>query len=518
MPYYIVSREVKVEAFESGCVPEYESDCSLLSMPYDSRQSAQAHTTSDSHVIFLATSAEDTDWRYRERMRFYDAKYQHIPWHRCDEYPDHYCHISLDDPTMIAFTASTEHGVQNRKTRMSPGRYLTRFYTDYTHEWVTSQVHACTALTQDYKVARDTDTIVAIYSGLDTGYSSCMQRKHCIEYDWQRGYDDGSRLHPVSVYGESDLAVAYRGTPECATQRAVIWPDKKTYCRIYGSGPLEAMLKRDGYTESEPDGAKIRYITYPRAGYVYMPYIDGIDCAEPSGEWLILGQGSMSCSETNGRAYVTHTQRIEDRDSYRFCDHCDSGYDTDDEGDGEYCQSCLDSQTVCEICDRAVFECVTIYGRPDNPDDVSRIDICENCQSDDEFTQPCLGCNRDHVERIHSTRLQRESLAAGYAGYCDRCIRNRQHIPVDPTATVLFWQQVGYLGNGYQYLALDTITDTYYSVSYSHDYTLLPCTVSLTRPTDRHTRVHDPRITLINAAHEVYLTSSQSEMPLVSPF
>jgi hypothetical protein len=90
--------------------------------------------------------------------------------------------------------------------------------------------------------------------------------------------------------------------------------------------------------------ARLLAIEEDNGAYV-VPYVDSISNAERKGEYLILGRGSISCSETNG-LNVCGAQ----------CDCCGRHYDDENEGGylegrGEsVCDSCYSENTF--YCDR----------------------------------------------------------------------------------------------------------------------------------------------------------------------
>ena len=155
-----------------------------------------------------------------------------------------------------------------------------------------------------------------------------MQLKRSPDYRWQYMVEDGEMPHPVSVYGGSDLGVAYLGDIQTTiTARCVVWPDKLTYFRVYGDPTLKAILHRAGYKQDAPSGAKVRHI--PHRGRIIMPYVDGIShCSRHSTEdWMVLGGGSTSCQQTTG--YTTEVsedyddEADEDDDTF-VCEQCNT--------------------------------------------------------------------------------------------------------------------------------------------------------------------------------------------------
>src|SRR4051812_6138886 len=99
---------------------------------FATRSEAFQNKTNDETVTFIASDEQKMQWRTRETDRFYgydtENKYERTPWHyEAWSNRDHYCHVSLKNPGMIAYTPDDEHGVQDRQIRLTPGRYLARF-------------------------------------------------------------------------------------------------------------------------------------------------------------------------------------------------------------------------------------------------------------------------------------------------------------------------------------------------------------------------------------------------------
>lgn len=260
-------------------------------------------------------------WRERERKRFEDGTYLTLPdsWLRLiQQYggncADHYAHVSLKDQSKVAFTESAEKGQADVQTMMKPGRYLTTFYSH-----VVDKVYAlptyCNHFSQKFEENRllidnDADSFENVYQ---TGPHSCMQypnthsRTHC-------------GVHPVRVYAAGDLAIAYMRRGGSITARSVVWPDKKTYSRIYGDVQrLRVMLEKEGYKPQAPYGAKLTRILHPSLqdeenippeNLVFIcPYIDmghepgaGSICVKDEGKHLLI------CKE-EARAYHTNNTR-----------------------------------------------------------------------------------------------------------------------------------------------------------------------------------------------------------------
>jgi hypothetical protein len=324
---------------------------------------------------------QDAAWKAREASRFEDGTYTKLPWADAPwfkeehERRNHFAHVSTTDQGMIAYTPTDSYGREGRKTRISPGKYLTQYfysnlYCEPRQETGALNVHGnkvtCDALSwyarnfsltygtaETLKFATTPDEIVSVYIN---GPDSCMSK----------GMDDfNCDGHPCRIYGAGDLALAYtQETGGRITARALVWPDKKLVGRIYGDDmTLQMLLEEQGYAKSNWDalvGAKMLKIRARNNTYV-MPYIDSHDngCFHVSdcGEYLIIGEGDdemFDASNTNG---LSGEQRSRGYDY--ICDHCNEG--TDDpvpvyvlnrrhrEVEHLWCEGCADGNTyICE--------------------------------------------------------------------------------------------------------------------------------------------------------------------------
>ncbi len=129
------------------------------------------------------------------------------------------------------------------------------------------------------------------------------------------------------------MRLSKSGEPNNASGRCVVWPEKKLYGSIYGDhSRMRLMLDAAGYTRGSMNGARIRRIPDGR-GFI-MPYVDDGDDAHDDGEYLILGGGALSTSNTEG---VT--------DEGWICPNCG---DREDEDDSSYIEDVEESW--CSYC------------------------------------------------------------------------------------------------------------------------------------------------------------------------
>lgn len=378
MPFYVHPKDVELLEDYARTSHSYGYENSYPF--FDTRKEAYAASEPGiTTVSFSANYSELDTWSTRENHRARFGLYQRVPWSNREmpHYDDrgninklwttinkHYVHMSLDRPGMIAYTASIEHGIADRQTRIAPGKYLREFWANYlTSEEILGYIHACSATGQVLHIARSVDDIRRIYGSKECGFSSCMQAKYSREYEWQKHYDNDSADHPCAmIYGNSDLGVAYVGDMDRVSQRAVVWPDKKQYVRIYGDGPLVTLLFQAGYREmGKLSGARIRRIDHPLGGF-YMGYIDGSDYAYPIEDgYYTLNQSNGSttrsvATDSLSGSTIDDLPDEDDEPESHYCDHC-GDEPVDDSGD--LCSSCADEQWECVSCAR------TYYGNTD---------------------------------------------------------------------------------------------------------------------------------------------------------
>jgi hypothetical protein len=356
----------------------------------------------------------NVDWRARERERMGNGTYLPIPdcWSRhswwreatCDheEYdgakncfvevpprlPDHFAHPSTAKDGMIAFTESGEHGAQDRQTRLSPGRYLTRYFSE---QLLASEIAHYAALYAahfediELKVTQDADEVERVYTD---GPRSCMSHS--------AGHYSGP-CHPSRVYAGPDLAVAYIETSAVISARVVCWPENKVYSRIYGDETrLERLLEAAGYRPGDLDGARIRKIRADGYRYV-MPYIDDCDRAEVDGKYIKLGYGDLDCKRTDGISGEIYSWH---------CDHCRNGYTDDD------CTTEVNARRGTEIW-------------------------CECCAENDAFY--CDGTREYYSSHHHDSYRMANGqtwCSAYFSGHGATCDATGEHLPIDDTVAL----------------------------------------------------------------------------------
>lgn len=378
----------------------------------------KTHHSVETHMVsFLPSTLELKSWKRRERERFESGEYIYPPWHdreKTDLAEVHFAHLSLDKPGMIAFTPDPEAGITDKQTRITPGRYLERFYADwFSTKEIANYVSQVSSNFAEFKLATSVEDIRKVYRN---GPCSCMggPDSHTSQYWTERSLEGHM---PCEVYASpSDLAVAYFGSLEKPSQRSVVWPEEKRFTRIYGTGPLERLLIRAGYnTTSNLDGARIRNISV-HGGYL-MPYVDGSEQATVlNNRFLRLEEdGELGTQTTNGYVNGRETAR---------CEHCHDETDLD-ELSGGYCESCCEEMWTCSGCNE------TLFGN-DEYTSIGDNQYCESCIADHTETCQDEHCHNTWITENEFTRdeireRERRDLAdlcrdcADRYSYCETC-------------------------------------------------------------------------------------------------
>ena len=363
---------------------------------YPTRDEARANCPPKHHIVFVATRSERRSWQTRERARLQSGEYFPVPWSDYDEHPNHYAHLSLKSPGLVAYTKNDEHGLQDRQTAIKPGRYLEEFYrTVFDRDQIARYIAECQATNFELQIARTPDEIERVYRN---GPSSCMGRKDLEAFQTSQ--------HPVRVYGDSDLGVAYYGSINAASARCIVWPDRKVYGRLYGGvATLQRLLQNAGYKAGTMHGAKVRAVLddYGNGRYI-MPYVDGIEYATLRGKWFVLGSGEY---------YVQNTEGYTSEKTRSNCANCGDDYDIDDGGDDEHCQSCLDEMYVCNDCENTCFS--------DGHRLLNGQILCDSCYDDAHVSCAAPDCDGTWIERnlIRAQRTRRDMN--GVTDLCPGC-------------------------------------------------------------------------------------------------
>ena len=298
----------------------------------------------------------DDVWITRERDRFLNNEYSKPIWFD-DGFDDvlgafirpdtdnHFVHVSVNNPSMLAYTENSTKGHADRQTPIKVGRYLNRFTKGLTEDRIREVVESHNACfdTGELEVATTSNDIVQVYLN---GPNSCMS--HDISHF-------SSSEHPTVVYGSGDLGIAYIGGLAKPRGRALVYLKKKVYSTIYGDvARLKSILDKSGYKPdngADFEGAKVKKIKCEHNPDFYvMPYFDndyGVAYTEDK-EHFIMSHSSDYCAQ--------YTHGLHDECGW-YCGWCEEMQNEGDdcvytENAGDVCWSCYENCFfMCEECD-----------------------------------------------------------------------------------------------------------------------------------------------------------------------
>ena len=362
--------------------------------------------------------AADAAWHEREylaqRSRIMPVWHQQS-WRRdCWQiWPHHYVHVSEKDRTLLAYTQDADKGRRNIQTPIKPGKYLTKYFSEiltpkqiaFYAAWQATGMAGSRGYDKaPLMFARTADEIEAVYVA---GPDSCMSGS--------RGDYSGS-CHPVRVYAADDLAIAYlHGTvandPDNMRPiaRALVWPDKKVFGRVYPTdhcwqtdkfaniedskacaSELFNRLMAEGYQQDTEhrafNGARLRRIECDN-GAVVMPYLDWDYCFDDADHGFVMSnRGDYAANGTEGVAQVepNHTWT---------CEHCENGMTDDEE------QNC-------------------VYSGYRNGRARNSMAWCNHCTENHAFY--CHGTQDTYSDDVESTTADGETVCQRWAD--DNCV------------------------------------------------------------------------------------------------
>ena len=235
----------------------------------------------------------------------------------------HFPHISLDEPSMVAYTPNPEYGVRDRQVRTKVGRYLQQFYGNLlTSEQIRSMANGTKQLDLEF----ESDIRAGYMRAGRDGVTSCMT--HSVS-----NYETCGDYHPVDVYQTGDFKVALLndGFSNEICARALVHESSRVFVRAYGReyNTLVDRLMDEGYSEQShwDEGTRLLLIR-DDDNNVVVPYMDGgIQSASiewhDGKEWLVVDSGGdVDLSTTSGVWYERET---------RYCDACEDSVDANDE-------------------------------------------------------------------------------------------------------------------------------------------------------------------------------------------
>ena len=297
----------------------------------------------------------DTQWKSREQAKFDRGVYLYLPWSSSHWWNDersrqvhylHYAHVSRKEPGMVAYTESVDKGMDNKRTRIKPGRYLEKYIPpDVIKDYRVDIRKLSADFARHYEprkmlIADTEDMVQWVY---EHGPNSCMSSR---AYREKHGWGWGSPglwpndIHCCRMYIAGDLQVAYLTDDDKpksrVVARSVIWPAKKTYSRPYGDEQrMVTALMGAGYNFAAPIGAKIQRVKIDGGnGLFIVPYIDAGDqsgggalAVKDAKDHLVIckvGPGTYPANTTSGasgRKLDTAGRPMEDNPEECSCCH-----------------------------------------------------------------------------------------------------------------------------------------------------------------------------------------------------
>lgn len=256
---------------------------------------------------------------------------------------DHCVVMSSLHPGLLAYVQNEDKGIRNVRTAIKPGRYLTQFFADkltakqiaFYAAWQATGHKPDQFASAEIHYATTPDDIERVYKN---GPDSCMSGGNSAY---------SSDVHPTRVYGAGDLAIAYlrhESGDESVIARALCWPERKVYGRVYGRvdayDSLTNKLQAAGFTRAGTtnaahfNGARLLRINAGNSRVV-MPYLDwNYHFQVGTNGYLELNRTEgYSGSETCGLAYCDnsdHDDDDDDDDDMAECDNCESRVNQDD--------------------------------------------------------------------------------------------------------------------------------------------------------------------------------------------
>lgn len=269
------------------------------------------------------------DWCKREAERF-KTIYKDLPWYKegvLKPIENHYAHISNEDKSLIAFTENADKGARDIQTKIKPGKYLKKYYPNLSDATIRDLAMKIEKDGLNVFFAVTPDEIEDVYL---KGPKSCMSEK-ATAYS--------SSMHPVRVYGNSDVQVAYLKNKGDITARALVWPEKKHIGRIYGDAErLTTELAKLGYRRHKIHGAKINAILDKKNNKYILPYIDetdGVSLSKDKAHIVIGGEHDRKlfpANNTSGHAPFTVCMK---------CEEVETRFSRVEDKEEMWCNACL---------------------------------------------------------------------------------------------------------------------------------------------------------------------------------
>lgn len=202
--------------------------------------------------------ANDQWWIHRELMRQHYGVYATptaalASLQTSEVFKQYLPHISRDEPTLVAFTATPEDGIRDKQTRVAMGRFIRKF-----SPWMTDKDIAAiesahrSELNPDIRLHNFLDEWDTCHTVYTNAAPACMS-KGDSSYQIK-----GS---PLRAYQAPGWFVAAMYRPDGSiVARATVWinpedENDKRQVRVYGDNALQLWLDRKGFAHRGFEGA-----------------------------------------------------------------------------------------------------------------------------------------------------------------------------------------------------------------------------------------------------------------------
>jgi hypothetical protein len=280
----------------------------------DAAKASKAAAAATGAKVQCRRIAQAGDWRAAMQKRLESGELMLLPT-KWDLPPikDHFAHLAAIDTSKIGFIESEDHGIIQKVTVLTPGRYISRFYENDGKMDDGRRRTLIAAIDPSGEVffATSPDDIEYVYRN---GPESCMDGDH--------DFDD-LPMWPTAPYGAGDLAIAYTKNSKGRIQsRTLCWPEMKVHGRCYGDiQRMRAAMAAEGYTDLREGsegkvnpfiGARLMKVPYSRDDDRFVvPYFDDINVAIDMGDHFVTAQAGeegqkwvCSGSSSSGTAYL----------------------------------------------------------------------------------------------------------------------------------------------------------------------------------------------------------------------
>lgn len=217
-------------------------------------------------------------WLVREALRIIEGVYTVSPvlerLNNTGMYT-HALHVSITDPTLVGFTDSPSMGEADRQTRMTLGRYLSKYYPLLSAQEVdrVQSLNSAYVNTQLEFITGE-DIVRAYREEMASGVGACMSKT-----TWS------FEQHPTQAYDAPAVKLAVIRDGAGKIQARSLVAEKadgyKVYIRTYGARELiRAILEREGYKKGDFTGVWLKAAIVGETGSevrLAFPYLDQCD-------------------------------------------------------------------------------------------------------------------------------------------------------------------------------------------------------------------------------------------------